>query len=127
MVNCPCCDGLGNVEEIEDGQAISSGCYHCNATGSITETQQEQDLLQDFVCTLSDIIISKWRNSISSAIDCEDVAFYAAEAGLTQQAYLDEKQYAEGQQVLADLEKLRPETLQALLKLFQASQESSTK
>lgn len=77
---CPRCDGYGIRDE-------DDACYHCGATGYISEEHWQQDRHEALAETLSGIMVRQERFDRDENPDGEGWAFCAAENGCSEQEY----------------------------------------
>jgi hypothetical protein len=114
---CPCCYGEGAFMIEEEGNEVCSPCYHCQTTGKISQEQRDGDRAESLAYTLAEDIVQKWKIGLSKDGDCEGVAFLAAEYGIGERQYIEDCIYKEAQDIMGELSRLKPATLNALLNL----------
>jgi hypothetical protein len=86
-------------------------------TGKIPDEQRNADLIESLAYTLAENIVDSWNISLTKD-DAEGVAFLAAEYGISERQYIDDRLYKEAQEIMGELLQLKPATLKSLLSLI---------
>jgi hypothetical protein len=98
-MECPKCQGVGEVTFEEDGRQVTDACYHCQRTGQIDPEQMWADTVAALAAELAHAVVANREASWNAAFKRGEVDepwdFAAAENGISAYDYRIECENAE--------------------------------
>jgi hypothetical protein len=120
LSTCTRCYGAGSLpslDEYERARGIDDACYHCGTTGKVDAETAQHDRVSALAAMLGQAMVQARRDAMNADPDGEGFDFAAAENGMSVRDYALECQWRAQDTAAAELVKLSPEVLDAMLAL----------
>ena len=106
MANCNRCYGEGYNDWEEDGRQVRDACYHCGATGQISEEEDFQDQLLSVAGRLALQEESGYKRAVNDDPDGDGYDLYAAENMMSSYDYFTARVYERQGEIAEKLSEL---------------------